>query len=44
MILLIMALVLLICILFTELFVGTVVETFNSQREYVLGNKDLTRS
>ena len=38
-----MILVLVICILFTELFVGVVIETFNTQKEVVLGNRDLTR-
>mmetsp|Transcript_30932 Transcript_30932/g.38234 ORF Transcript_30932/g.38234 Transcript_30932/m.38234 type:complete len:218 (-) Transcript_30932:1702-2355(-) len=39
-----MILVIIICMLFIELFVGVVIETFNSQKEIMQGNRDLERS
>jgi len=36
-----MILVLIICMLFIELFVGVVTETFNNQKELMSGNKTL---
>ena len=38
-----MMLVIIICMLFIELFVGIVVETFNKQKELMAGNRDLKR-
>ena len=38
-----MILILLICLLFIELFVGVVIETFQSQKEIMQGNRDLGR-
>jgi len=37
-------LIVILCILFIELSVGVVIETFNSQKEVLLGNRDLARS
>jgi len=37
-----MVLVIIICMLFIELFVGIVTETFNSQKEFIQGNRNLT--
>lgn len=39
-----MILVILVCILFVELSVGVIIETFNSQKEILLGNHSLHRS
>lgn len=39
-----MVVVICICLLFIELFVGVVTETFNSQREILSGNQSLKRS
>ena len=39
-----MILILIICMLFIELFVGVVIETFNSQKEIMQGNRDLKRT
>lgn len=38
-----MILVICICMLFIELFVGVVIETFNNQKELMSGNSSLTR-
>ena len=38
-----MIVILIICMLFIELFVGVVTETFNSQKEIMQGNRDLSR-
>ena len=39
-----MILIIIICMLFIELFVGVVIETFNSQKEIMQGNRDLKRT
>lgn len=39
-----MILVIVICMLFMELFVGVVIETFNNQKEIMTGNSSLLRS
>ncbi len=39
-----MMLIIIICMLFMELFVGVVIETFNNQKEVMAGNRDLERS
>jgi len=33
-----MLLIIIICMLFSELFAGVVVETFNNQKEFMSGN------
>ena len=38
-----MILIIFICMLFMELFVGVVIETFNGQKELLSGNSSLTR-
>ena len=38
-----MFMIIIICMLFIELFVGIVTETFNSQKELMSGNKSLSR-
>ena len=39
-----MILVIVVCMLFMELFVGVVIETFNNQKEIMTGNTSLIRS
>ena len=39
-----MIMVIIICMLFIELFVGIVTETFNNQKEFMSGNKTLKPS
>ena len=36
-----MTMIIIICMLFIELFVGIVTESFNNQKEYMSGNKEL---
>lgn len=43
MIIYMMFLILIVAMLFVELFVGVVIETFNSQKELMQGNRDLSR-
>lgn len=39
-----MIIIIIVCMLFMELFVGIVTETFNTQKELLVGNTNLTRS